>query len=712
MARPTAQIGAAQVGQMQVGAGGTTTPTPPLDPSFQPWEVALGPVQVAPWRPTTLESFARGPELPQPPLNPLTIPFYVASTREQEVTPPQRYRTLESVAIPVFPQTFPASQIQIFAGGINHRHIGGLTVTGGAQQLQAFIRHVDRSGTFLCLSARIMRQLNTTGTCEAKFAVPSGGFTPVIGDSLQIIEFNRTLFSGFIDRRKYTVYPGTTTREYTVQAVDWNGLLQRRLVTKDYTAATLEAIVSDIVLFFLQSEGITVQIDSSIAVADDFSFKYIKLSDAFNQLAQVTNTIWWIDNYKVLRFIHAASATASAFFVDETGAKQAADIFVEDSLQNYRNVQYVRTPQNILSETVTVTDSHTFTGAAADIVCPTRYPLTSQPQSVLENSIEIVGTDRLFELVVGGTTTYPSGGEGYYWAKQFSGIFHWPSNSPPTAGTTLDVTYTGVSTYAGNVVVYRDTAEIANMAAATGGSGIFEEIEDYSGDITYAQALALATGIEQATAPVPTIMEWSTIEQFEDLGYAVSVNLPRWGVNQTLVIQQVSMSSEAVDLGKGTTFRTNMQLVSARTLGNWTQWYERLLARLNKFPISPPTEKPTWALAFDTPGNVSSGLAVGAFGAPWSVETGQGRILYVSAVFNDGADADIKIDIFLNGISIFDSTKLVYPSGTAGSTILYTNLAPGQVNVKQKDLLTLSVLQCGLISPGKNGTITVVIGQR
>lgn len=706
----TSQVGVGQVGLFWVGAAdsGSTPPPPPLDPSTVPWHTSLNSGEPPDRRRTTLDSFARGPELAQPTLNPSTIPWLEASDFAQRVTPLWRYTTKESRAIPFFPSLAPAQQINLAGQGINHRGIGTPRVTGGVQSLQAFVSGVDRSANFLALSCTITRQLATSGTATVKFLVASGGWVPVLGSQIILTEFNRTVFSGIIDRRRYTVYPATSEVEYTAYCVDWNGIMQRRLIVQDTPADSLYNVAIKIAIDGIDASGV----DGSLSV-DAFSFSYIKRSDALTQLAESSNTIWWIDNYKVLHMILAANAVSSAYSVAENGMQTDPDVTVEDSLANYRNVQYVRTSSQLLSETVQVTDSHTFSGSAADIVCITRYPLTSAPQSVLENGIEIINTDRFFELVVGGPTVYPPGGEGWYWSRQFFGVFHWPSTPVPVNGTTLSVTYTGISTYAGNVVVYKDSAEIIRMMGISGGSGWFEEIEDYSGSVTYAQALALAQGIEQATAPPPQTVTVSTVEPIEDIGYAVSVVLPRWGLSGTYVIQQISRVHTGADLGFGTGFRTSIQLVSARTLGNWTQYFERLLARLNKSFISPPTEKPTWGLAFDTPGNLSNGLLPGLFGDAWAVQVGLGRIEYVSLLFETAADADIVIDIQLNENSIFLSPgNATYTVSMTGTQQLYANLNPLRINVTRGDKITLSVLACGALQPGKNGTVTVVIGQR
>lgn len=718
----TSLLGTGQLGAFWLGADDTAAPAPPpLDPSTVPWNLCDNPGDPPAWRRRTLDSFAVGPVLPQPTLNPLTIPFYQASDTHLRVTPRWRYTTQESYAQPFFPSLVPSQQINLASQGINHRGIGTPHLTGGTQGLQAFVSGTNESAYFLALTANITRQLGTSGSATVKFLVASGGWVPVLGSSITIVENNKTVFNGIIDRRKYTVYPATSLVEYTAYCVDWNGLLQRHLIAKDYVAGTLLGIVQDMLMQpsinpdHIDPSGV----DTSLTV-DDFSFSYIKLSDALNQLADATNTIWWIDNAKVLHMIRAANATSSSYSVAENGMQTDPEVTVEDSLANYRNTQYLRTSGQILSESVTVTDNHTFSGAVADIVDITRYPLTSAPASVLENGIEIVGTARFFQLMTDGSpTTYPPGGEGYYWAIGFYGIWHWPSYSPPINGATLAVVYTGMSTYAGNVVKYQDSTEILRLQGISGGSGVYEEIEDYSGSITYAQALQLAQGIEQATAPPPQTLTVTTIEPIEDVGYAVSVVLPRWALNGTYIIQQISrihcgavQASGATDLGFGTAFRTTIQLVAARTLGNWTQYFERLLARLNKSFVVAPTEKPTWGLAFDTPGALSNGLSVGAFGEPWSVQTGLGRIAYVSAVFATAADANIVIDIFLNGNSIFDSSKLVYTPGDTGTQILYANLNPTKVNLTRGDLLTLSVIGCGSVSPGKNGNVTVVISQR
>lgn len=751
--RLDAQIGGPALGG-QVGSAQLPGAAGAFDPTSFAWLIATCPDLTPRWRRATAESFIHGPELPQPTLAASTRPWEIA--RSAEPTPSWRRQTLSSsTLLPPFPQPNvdpstlgfgitseqrwagmvprwrrttmpswvsdstttdnPAQQIQLLGRAINHRRMGTIRLTGGDLGLKVFISQIDQSATFAAASCHITRQLGTTGQCTVVFNVPSGGFTPVRGASFVITENNRTLFSGLIVKRTHEVYPNTTMSRWTIAAVDWNGLLQRHLIAKDYSPASLLSVAADILLQpSINLDRISAAgVDPAISVGDAFSFSYIKMSDAFTQMSLSTNTIWWIDNYKVLHQILPANCPASNYSVVETGAQQSDPaILVEDSDDNARNTQYVRSHQQLLPASVTVTDSHTFTGATGDIVCITRYPLTSAPQSVLENGVEIVNSNRFFELKPGGGTVYPSGGEGYYWSVGFFGIWHWPSNQYPVNGTTMSVTYTGVSVFAGNVVVFKDSGDIIARQAISGGSGILEEIEDYSGTLTYDQGIALATGIEQSTIPVPSVITVSTIEPVEDIGYAVTVNLPRWGITGTYVVQQIDCTADYRDLGKGTRFRTKIQLVSARTLGNFTQYFERLEARLNKASQSAPTEKPSWDLAFDSPGNVSAGLQSGTFGSDWPVQVALGRIQRVVLLFKTAADANIVIDLLLNGASIFDSAKATYTPAMTGTQQLYANLTANSVNVKQGDRLTLVVVSCGTVAPGKNGTVIVVIGQR
>jgi len=749
----TSNVGKAQIGSLWIGSDDIGAGPPPFDPGSVPWYVAANNEAPPVWRRRTQESFARGPELPQPildpstfvwpaavnsgepppwrritqesvvritelsqpPLNPSTVsPQRLAWTYEQEVVPRWRYRTQESYAEPFFPSSIPTQQLNLVSKGIRHRKLGIWSLSGGVQGLLVFIAGVNQTGTFAALTARITRQLQTTGNAQAVFNVPAGGFTPQLGASILISENGTTLFAGIINKRKHEIYPNTTMSKWTVDCVDWNGLMQRHLLARNYPVATLASITQDMMLqpTINLDRVSTAAVDPGLVTADSTTYPYWKYSDVLNDLGQATDAIWWIDNTKNLHFILPANAPTSTFSVTENGQQVSPDVIVEDSLDNYRNKQYLRTSQTILSESVTLTESHTFSGSPADVGFATKYPLLSAPSSVKENGVELVGTNRFFKLNASGPSNYPPypPTTGYYWIEGGYGIFAWPTTVPPTAGTVVSVTYTGSSTYQGNVVVFADSTEIANQAAISGGSGIFEEIEDYSGSLTYTQALAIAQGTEQATAPPPDIVTINTVELVEDIGYKVTVNLPRWGVNASYVIQQMDLIDQGATLGKGTRFMRKLQLVSARTLGNYTQFWERLFGRLNKALVSVPVVGPSWELATDKGPNLSAGLAVGLYQSA-TVQVSIGKIAAVSAYFRTAADATIIIDITLNGQSIFDSTRLQYRVAQTGITELYGNFNPNNINVKQGDVLTLSIIACGTLSPGKNGFVQVYITQ-
>ena len=691
----TFQLGKAQVGYEQVGSGdANVAPVGPFDPSTIAWNVVYSDVRV----------FRR-----------------------------RRFATLESWVGITFPGQIPSQQINLINQGFNRRNFGTLTITGIPQPLSIFIKNVDRSANLLVETADISKQLGTTGTANVRFTMLStDSFRPSFGDAVVLTEYGKRRFAGYIDEIDFTVYPGTTRLDYLCKCSGWESILQRRLMTGGtYTAAlfpTLLTMVQRINAFNLAGENFAVDsgsIDSTITLSstDDYSsaWMYRKVSDAFNDLALATNTVWWVDNYQKIHFAKPSGMTASSFAIADNNGKQIDSITVTQSLANYRNKQYVKATSNILSQTVTITDSHTFTGVrhpdpvngplGIDVVCITTYPFSSQPTSVKENGIEITGTDRFFELKFDGTpTTFPSGGEGWYWMMNSYGVWHWPTSANPTVGTTLDVSYTGVSTFSGNVVVFADASEITAMAARTGGTGVFEEVEQYQGAGTYQQLLDLATGIEKATAPVPTLFTGTTIEQIEDIGFTVGVNLATYGINETLVIQQIQAKSLAMDLGKGTTFRSTLTLVSQKTLGDWRSWYERLLAKLQAIAAIGPLEIAEWPLATDIPGTPSVGLQVGTFGSPHTVQTGLGQIVSASVTGLDAPDAAVTIDIVLaaTGKSIFASPMVYNPADSPGAKF-YNTFNPQPYNVKQGDGLILKVLTVGTVNPGKNFTVQVII---
>lgn len=655
------------------------------------------------------------------------VTYQVISTRAQDVTPPRRYRTLASEVFIALPEFQQLQQVNLVGQGFNRRNMGIVTITGVPQPLSIFVKGTDRSASLLVETAEISKQLGTTGTLNVRFTMlTTDSFRPSFGDSIVLSEFGKRRFAGYIDEIDFTVYPGTNRLDYLCKCSGWESILQRRIITGVFPAARYPSLfVMVTALNVMLAENLTLDtttVDATLALTDDYTFDYIKFSDAFNQLALATDTVWWVDNYQRIHFQKPVNMQASSYAIADNNGKQIDSITVTQSLANYRNRQYVKASTNILSQSVTLTESHTFTGVrhpdpvngplGIDIVCLTSYPLASQPQSVKENNVEITGTPRFFELKFDGTVTaYPPAGEdGYYWMQNSFGIFHWPPSQNPTPGTTLSVTYTGTSAYQGNVVVYSDAAEIANLAAKTGGTGIFEEIEQYQGTGTYQQLIDLAKGIEVATAPVPTQFVANTIEQIEDIGYLVSVNLAKYGINETLAIQQIRAKSFGANMGKGTTFQSMLTLVSQKTLGDWRSWFERLLAKIQAQSSIGPNEIATFTLAADVPGTLSTGLAVGAFGSAYAVTSPAGQIVSVSLCFLTAADANIVINIFVNGVSIFPGGNLpTYAPADTGNTRFFNAFVKVPFNVVQGDQITLSVVGCGNVNPGKNGTVSVTM---
>ena len=438
---------------------------------------------------------------------------------------------------------------------------------------------VDRTDYLKINSGRITRELNGHARFSGTLEELERGYRPSKGNVLEVLEDGVTVFKGNIRRLLERAHPGRTALQFDVEAVDFNTIVARRLVTAEFpSGATLYQIITAVNARFLSAENITLGNVSNPGptLAEALRFYYETVGSVFNRLATLTGYTWYIDFNKDLHFRPAGLSPAPvAPFGLTWSSGNWYDFESEASDEDYRNRQWVRTEgalQRTLTETTTLQAGQT----------------TMPSEAVIREllSVKINGVSRTFIRLNPYTPdTVPGSGYDFYYWFDGNGVF--ALDYVPVAGAVELINYRGI--FSQSIVSVNDLAEQAARAAAEGGSGIWEAIEEQR-SIGGANALtALANGRLRQFSNDAVKPRFRTDQSGLAPGQLIDINLTpvHTGVNGIFTIERVD--SDWVAAGSVTDardfFRHTVQCTSVEPFGQPTGYFEKLVEMAR---IGPP----------------------------------------------------------------------------------------------------------------------------
>jgi hypothetical protein len=123
------------------------------------------------------------------------------------------------------------------------------------------IDSVDRTSVLKANSCKVQRSLNQRASADLFIDAGESGYSPVVGNSIEIANGATKIFGGEIHSITKWVEPGTSSLNWSVRCLDWSHICDRRIVTEvipsTSPATDIAVIVDDIVNRFLNGEGIT-----------------------------------------------------------------------------------------------------------------------------------------------------------------------------------------------------------------------------------------------------------------------------------------------------------------------------------------------------------------------------------------------------------------------------------------------------------------------
>lgn len=362
---------------------------------------------------------------------------------------------------------------------------------------------------------------------------------PAEGSSLLIRVNGVIYFSGYITEVAF-VEIGPGRDRYECEAIDHTRDLDRRLVAATYENLTDKEIIERMATEFAADDAVTTYHVSEGVTIPSISFNYITFTAAMKKLCERTGRNWFIDYEKDLHYFPLAQQRAP-FDIDDTTAKQKGLVVNKDST-SLKNRIFVRGGTELSAP---FTETQKADGTQRQFLLaekPHDFSMTvgGVPKTV---GIKNIDDPADFEYLLNFQEKYVEVG----------------SASVPAAGTDMAFTYS----YDVPVLVsVEDSASIAEQAALSGGSGVFEFVIVDQNISTTQEARDRATAELTDYGRAIVDGSFSTDEAGFRSGQYTHINKPSKGVDDDYLLNRVTL----VSFGGGR-FTSQVKLTSAKSIG-------------------------------------------------------------------------------------------------------------------------------------------------
>jgi hypothetical protein len=537
-------------------------------------------------------------------------------------------------------------------------------------------------------TVEITSQLGSRGTARFTTRDTLGAFKPTVGQEVVIFRQQGAtrirIFGGYVDQvEEHRPAKSNQILFCDVSCIDYGIILDRRFARKyyDLTLAWNEgSMVRDLLLTYAS--------DTPLRFAGAFGggtitepqiFNYVTLTEAINKTCNATGAglDFRVDWYGGCYLFPTGTGYTSAplSLVDSsthcreprlqrTGALKANRVFVRPS----RGLPLTRT--------------ETFVGNGVAQYFITEYVITELPVVKVNGVEKIVVAYNAYSLDPHDFSYVPDG----------HGVFQNPYQTPYTSSDTIEVIYP-------HPIAELPKAEDTVLIASEGLSEHVVEVRDVQNlnvlqDIADGWLVRLKNG--------PANLSFMTRTDGYEPGQTLSVT---WTVKPfpiftgSMVITQVSLSVTDKDLFWYTVQATNTLWQGQNNAAQFTQ---ELISR-SRQPLSQAAEILPFKIAKTIEGLTNPGASPQVIKDVYIV---QGDGILGGLTFSWDSEptlADITIDIFVNGVSIFGTNKLVFKT-TDSNTVSRILFSPQPFYVYKGDEVTAEQLS-GTDATAKDGTI-------
>ena len=241
------------------------------------------------------------------------------------------------------------------------------------------IAGTDRSSYYKSRSLSITETLGSRSTCGFQIFDSTGALSCAVGSEVIVKIDGETVFSGTIektDKRFPSMDYSDTNMYMAIRCVDWNQVLDRKLVSRVYRAEnqSFGTIVREIVREFLAEEGIVAGQIMNGSETDYISFQFETVTSCLQTMADAVGYVFYVDYNKQLHFRDRIDVAAP--FDLTASSPNFRNITVSESRTRYRNRQYLRGGM----EASPLRRTETFAGNNADRTFTMSQPVGGEPE--------------------------------------------------------------------------------------------------------------------------------------------------------------------------------------------------------------------------------------------------------------------------------------------------------------------------------------------
>lgn len=202
-------------------------------------------------------------------------------------------------------------------------------------------KHINRADKLMAGSLQINRQSDNNHTCTMTL-VSTVDYAPLAGQDVIIKYDNDIIFGGVIKSVRRRLSPASNTIFYDIFSDGYSTIPARRTVTNTHDNTTAGALVEYYVDTVLYQEGVTKGTINAGATLAEYDAVCKSIKEIFDELASASGYKWYIDDNKALHFLQDDTVVDAAHDLDNSTFTDFSDVEYEETLDNYRNKQFVR----------------------------------------------------------------------------------------------------------------------------------------------------------------------------------------------------------------------------------------------------------------------------------------------------------------------------------------------------------------------------------
>lgn len=203
------------------------------------------------------------------------------------------------------------------------------------------INDVDKTSSVDWQSIQLMRAMtNQVDTLSFSMTrANSSGYKPMLNDKVELFEDSVMIFGGQIISIDETV--DGRVEKVNISCKDFSFDMDKKLVVKTYENMSVTDIINDIKTNFLGS-GYTTTNAICGTIIKYIAFNYEYPTKCLQQLAEITNFDWYVDEAKNIYFFQKGSQIAPFELTDTNGNYIYQSLKVKKDIRNIRNSIIVR----------------------------------------------------------------------------------------------------------------------------------------------------------------------------------------------------------------------------------------------------------------------------------------------------------------------------------------------------------------------------------